>query len=159
MVFFIWNTNKMCQVVFSPFMLMFIIILHSQCPIFSFIWCTHLTSAMSSLKYWSFVLTPFYCSHYCVKYCNFPINTFFLQMLLFKCDFYVQIMCADESYSVFSDFNIIYHKFIFPIFNPCMLDHLFLAHLSTKCSVSFCDPSMSGVRRPCVRASVRQQFL
>jgi len=23
----------------------------------------------------------------------------------------------------------------------------FLAHLSTKCSVSFCDPSMSGVRR------------
>jgi len=39
----------------------------------------------------------------------------------------------------------------------------FLAHLSTKCSVSFCDPSMSGVRRPCVRPSVRacvrQQFL
>ena len=39
-----------------------------------------------------------------------------------------------------------------------------LAHLSTKCSVSFCDPSMSGVRRPssvrpCVRPSVRQQFL
>jgi len=31
----------------------------------------------------------------------------------------------------------------------------FLAHLSTKCSVSFCDPSMSGVRRPSVRASVR----
>ena len=31
----------------------------------------------------------------------------------------------------------------------------FLAHLSTKCSVSFCDPSMSGVRRSCVRASVR----
>ena len=32
---------------------------------------------------------------------------------------------------------------------------LLLAHLSTKCSVSFCDPSMSGVRRPSVRASVR----
>ena len=36
--------------------------------------------------------------------------------------------------------------------------HSFLAHLSTKCSVSFSDPSMSGVRRPssvrpCVRAS------
>ena len=32
----------------------------------------------------------------------------------------------------------------------------FLAHLSTKCSVSFCDPSMSGVRRPSsVRPSVR----
>jgi len=31
-----------------------------------------------------------------------------------------------------------------------------LAHLSTKCSVSFCDPSMSGVRRPSsVRPSVR----
>jgi len=29
----------------------------------------------------------------------------------------------------------------------------FLAHLSTKCSVSFCDLSMSVVRRPCVRAS------
>ena len=42
--------------------------------------------------------------------------------------------------------------------------HAFLAHLSTKCSVSFCDPSMSGVRRPSsvrasVRACVRQQFL
>ena len=122
----------MCQVVFSPFMLMFIIILHSQCPIFSFIRCTHLTSAMSSLKYWSFVLTPFYCSHYCVKYCNFPINTFFLQMLLFKCDFYVQIMCADESYSVFSDFNIIYHKFIFLfLIHACQIIYflfLFLIH-------------------------------
>jgi len=32
---------------------------------------------------------------------------------------------------------------------------LFLAHLSTKCSVSYCDPSMSGVRRPSVRACVR----
>jgi len=32
---------------------------------------------------------------------------------------------------------------------------MFLAHLSTKCSVSFCDPSMSGVRRPCVRPCVR----
>ena len=32
----------------------------------------------------------------------------------------------------------------------------FLAHLSTKCSVSFCDPSMSGVRCPSsVRASFR----
>ena len=32
----------------------------------------------------------------------------------------------------------------------------FLAHLSTKYSVSFCDPSMSGVRRPSsVRPSVR----
>jgi len=35
-----------------------------------------------------------------------------------------------------------------------------IAHLSTKCSVSFCDPSMSGVRRPssvraCVCACVR----
>ena len=29
----------------------------------------------------------------------------------------------------------------------------FLAHLSTKCSVSFCDPSMSGVRRPSVRCA------
>ena len=29
----------------------------------------------------------------------------------------------------------------------------FLAHLSTMCSVSFCDPSMSGVRRPSVRPS------
>ena len=37
--------------------------------------------------------------------------------------------------------------------SPCGC--LFLAHLSTKCSVSFCDPSMSGVRRPCVRARVR----
>jgi len=36
---------------------------------------------------------------------------------------------------------------------------IFLAHLSTKCSVSFCDPSMSGVRRPSVRPCVRQQFL
>jgi len=35
----------------------------------------------------------------------------------------------------------------------------FLAHLSTKCSVSFCDPSLSGVRRPRVRLCVRQQFL
>ena len=34
----------------------------------------------------------------------------------------------------------------------------FLAHLSTKCSVSFCDPSMSGVRRPCVCASVNNFF-
>ena len=32
----------------------------------------------------------------------------------------------------------------------------FLAHLSMKCSVSFCHPSMSGVRRPSsVRPSVR----
>jgi len=31
-----------------------------------------------------------------------------------------------------------------------------LAHLSTKCSVSFCDPSMSGVRRPSVRPCVCQ---
>jgi len=37
--------------------------------------------------------------------------------------------------------------------------YTFLAHLSSKCSVSFCDPSMSGVRRPSVRACVRQQFL
>ena len=29
----------------------------------------------------------------------------------------------------------------------------FLAHLSTKCSVSFCNPSMPGVRRPSVRHS------
>ena len=38
---------------------------------------------------------------------------------------------------------------------------LFLAHLSTKCSVSFCDPSMSVVRPcvACVRPSVRQRFL
>jgi len=39
----------------------------------------------------------------------------------------------------------------------------FLAHLSTKCSVSFCDPSMSSVRcpssvRPCVRPSVNNFF-
>ena len=46
-------------------------------------------------------------------------------------------------------------------FQNCFI--YFLAHLSTKCSVSFCDPSMSGVHRPSVRASVRacvrQQFL
>ena len=47
-------------------------------------------------------------------------------------------------------------------FNSDRLRHLnfqhpaFLAHLSTKCSVSFCDPSMSGVRCPSsVRPSVR----
>ena len=33
----------------------------------------------------------------------------------------------------------------------------FLAHMSTKCSVSFCDPSMSGVRA-CVRPSVNNFF-
>ena len=42
---------------------------------------------------------------------------------------------------------------------PYIPSPVFLAHLSTKCSVSFCDPSMSGVRRASVRPCVRQQFL
>ena len=38
-------------------------------------------------------------------------------------------------------------------FSPKYRRIVFLAHLSTKCSVSFCDPSMSGVRCPSVRPS------
>jgi len=59
--------------------------------------------------------------------------------------------------------NFIYYSYHKPT-SPLMMGRLhykrgwFLAHLSTKCSVSFCDRSMSGVRRPSVRASVNNFF-
>jgi len=58
-------------------------------------------------------------------------------------------------------FILLHHALHILCNDICTQRHsVFLAHLSTKCSVSFCDPSMSGVRRPssvrpCVRASVR----
>jgi len=49
------------------------------------------------------------------------------------------------------------------LFTSYFLTFSFLVHLTTKCSVSFCDPSMSGVHRPssvrpCVRPCVNNFF-
>ena len=75
------------------------------------------------------------------------IKLFFVQIINKINDF----MQGSNIFTNISAFN----KTCFIWANNIVGNFFFLAHLSTKCSVSFCDPSMSGVRRPSVRPCVR----